>query len=171
MKREAALHPEAVDKHAAYRARRAALGLGHTYHGVWEDKVAGFTTHTFSADLSELTTNFVDYTGSTIHSVTTTRGGGAGPSPGPGPGPSPTGKCCYYSDSASACSAGDVCCKSSCKDPSSCSYTESGCEGRYGQKHNCQWEGAQCVVGSSPVARAFSQVLGVQEAGVQMSML
>ena len=39
--------------------------------------------------------------------------------------------CCYYSDTS--CTEGDVCCLSGCDDPTACSYTESGCEGHYGQ--------------------------------------
>ena len=163
-KEEALRNPDAIDKHTAYRARRAAQGLGHSYKSNWENKIAGFTTHTFSADLSEITTTFVDNNGNSLHTVKTKQGGAGpapgpspGPGPAPGPGPSPSGKCCYYADSS--CSAGDTCCKSGCKDPSSCSYTQSGCDGRYGSKHNCQWTGGQCVVGSMlPVQSAMSML-------------
>lgn len=54
--------------------------------------------------------------------------------------------CCHFSDSL--CAPGDSCCTSSCHDPTSCSYTQSSCNGYYGRRHNCTWtlEG-QCVVG------------------------
>lgn len=56
--------------------------------------------------------------------------------------------CCHYDDAT--CSAGDVCCLSSCYDPSTCSYTESGCSGEYGQIHDCTWtDDGICVVSSS----------------------
>lgn len=57
--------------------------------------------------------------------------------------------CCHYDDAT--CSTGDVCCLSSCYDPSTCSYTESGCTGSYGQVHDCTWDTDDgiCVVGSS----------------------
>ena len=148
-----AKNPDAIDKHTAYRARRAALGLGHSYREIWGQKIAGFTTHTFSPDLSEITTTFVDNNGNKLHTVITKQGGGPpGPSPSPSPGPapapapSPSGNCCYFSESS--CSRGDVCCKSNCKDPSSCSYSQYGCGGKYGRKHSCLWENGQCVVGS-----------------------
>lgn len=66
--------------------------------------------------------------------------GNCGPSP-------PEGECCYYKDTS--CKVGDVCCKSGCKDPFTCSYTEEGCSGRYGQKHHCTWQNDTCFVGSS----------------------
>eukprot|EP01031_Cornospumella_fuschlensis_P033878 gene33878-40991_t len=47
----------------------------HTYQTVFNQKVAGFTSHTFSDDFSTLTTNFVSYTGSTIHSFTVNKKG------------------------------------------------------------------------------------------------
>ena len=40
----------------------------HTYETVWNMKVAGFTSHSFNADHTQLTTNFVSYTGEIIHS-------------------------------------------------------------------------------------------------------
>ena len=64
---------------------------------VWEEKVAGFTLHTFSPDfkeagkatkpeahspkssqLQELKTEFVTYTGQVLHSFSVTRGSGPG---------------------------------------------------------------------------------------------
>jgi len=47
--------------------------LGHTYQTVFNDKVAGFTTHTFSSDFSQLTTNYISYTGQVVHSFVTTK--------------------------------------------------------------------------------------------------
>lgn len=52
-----------------------ADGGRHSYKTVWNSKVAGFTLHTFSADLKELTTDFYDYTGAVIHSFTVTKRG------------------------------------------------------------------------------------------------
>jgi len=125
-------------------------GTAHQFTQVWEKKVAGFTTHSFSSDFKTLTTNFVDYNGNILYTFDVTKG--AAPSPTPSsptptpPSPSPSGSCCHYNDAS--CSAGDVCCKSSCSDPSTCSYTESGCSGHYGQVHKCTWTGGKCVVGS-----------------------
>merc|ERR1712032_1616159 len=89
--------------------------MGHQWKKIWNSKVAGFTTHTFNEDFTALTTDFVT-------------------SP-----PSPGGGRCYYHDKA--CNNGQVCCKSQCQDPKSCSYTESGCSGKYGQVHHCHWTG------------------------------
>ena len=44
--------------------------IGHQYRTLWNQKVAGFTLHTFSDDYSSLTTEYIDYQGSTIHSFT-----------------------------------------------------------------------------------------------------
>jgi len=119
---------------------------GHTYETVWNSKVAGFTRHKFNQDASTLTTDFINYEGSVVHSFTIKkRGTGPSPTPTPTP-PTPSGStCCHSSDST--CTKGQVCCKSSCNDPSSCSYTESGCSGHYGSIHNCAWKSGQCVVG------------------------
>eukprot|EP00462_Mataza_sp_D1_P010186 CAMPEP_0175164568 /NCGR_PEP_ID=MMETSP0087-20121206/26496_1 /TAXON_ID=136419 /ORGANISM="Unknown Unknown, Strain D1" /LENGTH=440 /DNA_ID=CAMNT_0016453635 /DNA_START=44 /DNA_END=1367 /DNA_ORIENTATION=+ len=62
---------------------------GHAYKRIFNQKVAGFTTHTFSADYSTLTTNFVTSSGATIHSFTVAKGGKPTPSPAPAP-PSPS---------------------------------------------------------------------------------
>ncbi|CAJ1441961.1 unnamed protein product, partial [Effrenium voratum] len=65
---------------------------------VWEQKVAGFTLHTFSPDFKELKTQFVDYKGNVLHEFSVTRGAPS-PSPPPSP-PSPpspsTGACKQY---------------------------------------------------------------------------
>jgi hypothetical protein len=121
---------------------------GHTYETVWNSKTAGFTRHQFNEDASTLTTEFVSYEGNVIHSFTVKkRGHGPSPSPTPVP-PSPApskSSCCHSSDKS--CTKGQVCCKSSCNDPSTCSYTETGCSGHYGSIHNCAWQSGVCVVG------------------------
>ena len=43
---------------------------------MWNEKVAGFTLHTFSDDLSTLTTDFIDYSGEVLHSFTVEKGAG-----------------------------------------------------------------------------------------------
>ena len=127
---------------------------GHSYDSVWFKRVAGYTAHTFSQDLSELNTTFYDGYGKRIRSFVVKKGQAPapGPSPGPGPSPSPTGKCCYHDEAVNNpdCTPGAVCCKSHCSDPSECSYAKEGCNGYYGKKHHCQWEDDQgiCVVGS-----------------------
>jgi deoxyribonuclease-2 len=69
------------------------------------------------------------------------------PSPSP-PSPSP-GKCCYYTASSTACSAGEICCSGS-----GASYESASTCSRYGVKHNCKWTGKQCIVtgGNASVA-------------------
>jgi hypothetical protein len=42
----------------------------HTYKQVWGKTVAGFTLHTFNADFTALTTDFLSYTGEVVHSFT-----------------------------------------------------------------------------------------------------
>ena len=41
----------------------------HDIKSVWNKKVAGFTTHTFTNNYKVLVTNFVDYKGNTIHTT------------------------------------------------------------------------------------------------------
>lgn len=137
----------------------------HQYTQVWNNKIAGFTTHTFSSDYSSLTTDFYDYNGNNIHTFTVTKGVKPSPappspspaphprpppgprpppSPKPPPSPSPPGSaCCHYSDAT--CKSDSVCCKSQCDEASTCSYTEEGCNGRYGKKHNCGWKSGICL--------------------------
>merc|ERR1712050_736536 len=64
---------------------------GHSYRQVWGSKTAGFTLHTFSNDFKTLTTNFVSYTGETLHSFSVQRG--SPPGPAPTPTPAPPGSC------------------------------------------------------------------------------
>ena len=47
----------------------------HTYQTVFNLKVAGFTTHAFNDDYSELLTKYVSYDGEIIHSFTSYRDG------------------------------------------------------------------------------------------------
>ena len=54
-----------------------------TVSTVWNQKVAGFTLHTFSEDYTSLTTEYVSYQGVTVHSFTVAKG--APPSPTPTP--------------------------------------------------------------------------------------
>ncbi|CAE7904317.1 DIP13, partial [Symbiodinium necroappetens] len=44
---------------------------------VWEEKVAGFTLHTFSSDFKDLKTDYISYTGDILHSFNVTRGSGS----------------------------------------------------------------------------------------------
>lgn len=59
-------------------ARAEGLDTGssfsHSYHTVWNQKVAGFTTHTFSGDYSQLTTSYVTASGTTPNSFTVSKG-------------------------------------------------------------------------------------------------
>lgn len=92
----------------------AGVTSGHTYQSVWNNKVAGFTRHTFSTDYETLRTDYITYQayassarpcapfallnaaphrlwqGDVVHSFTVTKGGDPRPSP---PGPSPSGSC------------------------------------------------------------------------------
>jgi hypothetical protein len=54
--------------------------------------------------------------------------------------------CCHFDDDE--CAIGSVCCNDGCTDPKTCSYTETGCGGKYGDLHGCQWNDAsqQCLV-------------------------
>ncbi len=138
--------------------RLRMAGEGHSYRTVWNQKVAGFTLHTFSDDFSQLKTDYISYEGRTLHTFTVKKGAPA-PAPGPAPpGPGPAAGCCHFDDAA--CAPGLVCCKEDCdKEPRQCSYTQWACGGRYGRKHHCEWRqqgapegelegGGVCVVGS-----------------------
>jgi len=59
----------------------------YTVSEVWNQKIAGFTTHQFSSDLKSLTTTFVDYNGNNLYDFTITKGSN---------GPSDTGSCKTY---------------------------------------------------------------------------
>merc|ERR1719313_2605044 len=66
---------------------------GHSQTTVFNQKTAGFTLHTFSSDFKQLKTDFVSYTGETLHSFSVTKGTAPSPTPGPTPSPGPSGKC------------------------------------------------------------------------------
>jgi len=112
---------------------------GHTYKQIYNHKVSGFTLHTFSSDLSTLTTDLIGVDGKSMYSFSVTKGAPSPPSPSPSPSPSPAGSCCYYS--APSCTAGQTCCSSSGE-----SYKSEGSCKRYGSKHGCDWEGLTCKV-------------------------
>lgn len=134
---------------------------GHQYEQIFNMKQTGYTTHTFSKDYKNLTTNFIsiDSTGSHIVHTFSVQKRGTGPNPVP-PSPAPPsppvppsppappgpsgGSCCHYKDTS--CTSGQTCCKSGCDSPSTCSYTQYGCSGEYGKLHNCEWSGTSCVV-------------------------
>ena len=63
-----------------YPEEAGATSGSHTYQTVFNQKVAGYTTHVFSDDLGSLTTNFIGVNsagvGSTIHTFTVTKGAG-----------------------------------------------------------------------------------------------
>jgi len=111
----------------------------HTCQTIMDTRVAGYTSHTFSADYTQLTTDFYKYDGSKFYTVTTNKGGNTPTPPGPAPSPPPGSECCYYDDEK--CDSGMICCAETGK-----SYTEKTCEGKYGQKHHCSWTGDSCVV-------------------------
>eukprot|EP01063_Lacrimia_lanifica_P008897 TRINITY_DN15969_c0_g1_i1.p2 TRINITY_DN15969_c0_g1~~TRINITY_DN15969_c0_g1_i1.p2 ORF type:complete len:325 (+),score=132.50 TRINITY_DN15969_c0_g1_i1:63-1037(+) len=58
-----------TDDHDAF-LKTAAAYKHHAHSETFYKKVAGFTMHTFNEDLTELTTDYVDYNGKTVHSVT-----------------------------------------------------------------------------------------------------
>jgi hypothetical protein len=45
----------------------------HSYQTVWNSKTAGFSSHTFDATFTKLTTQFISYTGTVLHSFTITK--------------------------------------------------------------------------------------------------
>ena len=49
--------------------------VDHTYSTVWSKKVAGFTAHTFSIDFTTLKTDFIDNTGTILHSFSVNKQG------------------------------------------------------------------------------------------------
>ena len=48
---------------------------GHSYQTIWNQKVAGFTLHTFNSDFTQLTTTFLDYNGNNIHEFVVNKAG------------------------------------------------------------------------------------------------
>jgi hypothetical protein len=134
---------------------------GHSCQIVWEQTIAGYTTHSFSSDFSELSTFIYDYDGNLLHTAVIQKGGGSGSGSGSLPTSPPTsppsgsssagsatsapssssssGSCCYYS--TSSCHSGMTCCSESGE-----SYKESTCKGADGKRHHCEWTGSSCVV-------------------------
>jgi hypothetical protein len=49
--------------------------LHHSYHTVWSQQIAGFTSHTFNSDFSQLTTSFISSTGQRLRSFTVDKSG------------------------------------------------------------------------------------------------
>jgi hypothetical protein len=47
----------------------------HTYKQLWSQKVAGFTKHTFNSAFTQLTTEFISYTGAVVRTITTDKSG------------------------------------------------------------------------------------------------
>ena len=127
-----------------------ALAGGQQYKQIWNQRVAGFTTHTLSTDGNTMTTKFISYSGQVVHQFDVVKGTRPSPPPGPptpppappSPPPSPAGHCCYYKDPTNGCVKGQTCCSDEGR-----SYTERTCGEKYGQKHNCAWDGTRCVVG------------------------
>lgn len=71
-------HPVTAAKLKGEHLQRASSlrsATGHSYETVYNNVVAGFTSHTFSSDLTTLTTNFVTYTGEIVHTFTTDKFG------------------------------------------------------------------------------------------------
>ena len=101
-------HRDAEDERTALKARGGDVSTSveevdptnqaHVYKTLWNQKVAGFTLHTFSEDYSTLTTDYVSYTGETIHSFSVTKG--VPPSPTPTPGPNELDELAVVTDAA-----------------------------------------------------------------------
>ena len=120
----------------------------HSCSIVYQRTIAGYSSHTFNDDFTQLTTYLWDYQGNLLHSTTTTKGGSPAPNP-PGPNPNPpgpntpsppSGACCHYA--ASSCTKGETCCSDEDK-----SYKEYECVHGVGKKHHCIWTGSTCIVG------------------------
>lgn len=85
---------------------------------LYNEKVSGFSLHTFSDDFSTLTTEFIGTDGKTLHTFVTSKDGKSPPSPPPAP-PAPGGTCkelgCDYNPAHTCqcnyqCVAHDDCC-------------------------------------------------------------
>jgi acid phosphatase len=136
------MHPRSI----AQLQGKDYAGATHSYQTVWNNKVAGYTSHTFSDDLTTLRTDFMGVNGAVLHSFTVTKRERvvSDDTSADDSAPAPEGACCHYDDAS--CASGDTCCTSGCDDPATCSYTESGCLGSYGQIHQCSWTGNTCLV-------------------------
>mmetsp|Transcript_69783 Transcript_69783/g.141287 ORF Transcript_69783/g.141287 Transcript_69783/m.141287 type:complete len:395 (-) Transcript_69783:152-1336(-) len=97
-----------------------------TVQTVWEQKVAGFTLHTFSTDFQELKTQFLDYHGKVLHQFSVKRG------KAPSPPPPSQGSCKSYG--CGRFNPSHTCqCNSYCKQHGDCcSDFDSVCGGRGG---------------------------------------
>lgn len=119
----------------------------HTCQIVWEQTIAGYTTHSFSEDFETLYTYIYDYDGHLLHTAKTPRNGGSAsssssgttPSASSSSGSSASGTCCYWQ--TEHCHSGMTCCNAEGH-----SYEESTCKGSDGKKHDCEWTGSKCVV-------------------------
>lgn len=127
---------------------------GHSYEATFSVKKSGFTLHTFSDDFNTLTTEFLDTSGTVLHSfvVSKRQPSPPGPSPSPpappappAPGPPTPGTCCLYD--AGSCMIGQTCCNSSGK-----SYASEDVCTQYGAAHHCIWDGSTCKVGTETFA-------------------
>jgi hypothetical protein len=47
----------------------------YSYKNVWNERVAGFTLHTFNTAFTELTTQYISFTGEVLHSIVSTKDG------------------------------------------------------------------------------------------------
>ena len=110
---------------------------------VWEQKVAGFTLHTFSTDFKELKTQFLDYQGKVLHQFSVKRG------KAPSPPPPSQGSCkkfgCGRFDPSHSCQCNDYCKEHGdcCSDfATTCGGTKGSCKsygcGRFNPSHTCQ---------------------------------
>lgn len=124
---------------------------GHTCQIVFEQTIAGYTTHSFNEDFTKLSTFIYDYDGHLLHTAVSVKGGGSGSDsssalPPSGSGSSAAssssgsgGTCCYYD--TPHCHSGMVCCNTAGH-----SYDETDCKGWEGKHHDCEWTGTRCVV-------------------------
>eukprot|EP00331_Platyophrya_macrostoma_P031292 CAMPEP_0176444976 /NCGR_PEP_ID=MMETSP0127-20121128/23403_1 /TAXON_ID=938130 /ORGANISM="Platyophrya macrostoma, Strain WH" /LENGTH=453 /DNA_ID=CAMNT_0017830627 /DNA_START=95 /DNA_END=1456 /DNA_ORIENTATION=+ len=138
---------------------------GHSCQVVFEKVIAGYTTHKFNDDFTQLSTYFYDYDGNLLHTAVTTKGGsptpsggsssssGAAPTPSSGSSSSSSGNapssssagssgsntCCYFNEYE--CYVGQICCNAEGE-----SYKESECKGDDGKAHDCKWKDSQCIV-------------------------
>jgi hypothetical protein len=137
----------------------------HSCQLVFQQTVAGYTTHTFSDDYNELYTYIYNYNGELLHSLSVRKGTGGGSGSGPVPAPpsssgssnpvppppppppqsgsssSGSSGCCVH-DSSARCPAGQVCCSDAGRP-----YDKENCD-KWGWKHDCKWDYTQdkCIV-------------------------
>ena len=132
----------------------------HTCQVVFEQVIAGYTSHSFSADFQTLSTYFYDYSGNLLHTAVTPKNGNPTPSgssssgsapnpPSPPSPPSPSsgsssassgpGTCCYHYEAT--CGTGQICCGDTGK-----MYDQANCLGSDGEKHGCVWHDSKCII-------------------------